>query len=247
MRQDQHTQGFTLIELLVVIAIIAILAAILFPVFASARERARTTTCLNNQKQIGTALLQYMGDWDEMYPAYNIDTGLWPEALRGYLPKATSAEASSVYMCPSVGEASPTGWGSAHTAWVWSQGRYSSVGAYAHNGFVYNCSQADVRDPAGTMFDADGIWIDTWPLNQQKLPKNRETGQDDCGMGRIAIDRHKGGINMTFVDGHAKWIAVEKLPTITYRADPNVPLSQRPKNYVDCDANIAGVYGCAGY
>lgn len=246
MHQARLRYGFTLIELLVVIAIIAILAAILFPVFAAARERARTTTCLNNQKQIGTALLQYMGDWDEMYPAYNIDTGLWPEALRSYLPKATQAEAASVYMCPSVTEGS-TGWGSAHIAWAWNQGRYSSVGAYAHNGFMYNCGQADVKDPANTMFDSDGVWIDAWPLNQQKLPKNRETPQDDCGMGRIAIDRHKGGVNMTFVDGHAKWVSIEKLPSITYRADPSVPLSQRAKNYVDCDGNIAGTYGCAGY
>jgi len=60
--------GFTLIELLVVIAIIAILAAILFPVFAQAREKARAISCLSNEKQIGTALLMYVQDYDEMYP-----------------------------------------------------------------------------------------------------------------------------------------------------------------------------------
>lgn len=60
--------GFTLIELLVVIAIIAILAAILFPVFARAREQARRTACLNNMKQIGTALQMYAQDYDEMFP-----------------------------------------------------------------------------------------------------------------------------------------------------------------------------------
>jgi prepilin-type N-terminal cleavage/methylation domain-containing protein/prepilin-type processing-associated H-X9-DG protein len=61
--------GFTLIELLVVIAIIAILAAILFPVFAQAREKARQSACLSNFKQIGTGVMMYLQDWDEIYPS----------------------------------------------------------------------------------------------------------------------------------------------------------------------------------
>ena len=64
--------GFTLIELLVVIAIIAILAAILFPVFAQAREQARMSTCLSNFKQIGTGMMMYLQDWDETYPMNRI-------------------------------------------------------------------------------------------------------------------------------------------------------------------------------
>ncbi len=61
-------RGFTLIELLVVIAIIAILAAILFPVFARAREQARKTSCISNMKQIGTSMMMYVQDYDETYP-----------------------------------------------------------------------------------------------------------------------------------------------------------------------------------
>jgi prepilin-type N-terminal cleavage/methylation domain-containing protein/prepilin-type processing-associated H-X9-DG protein len=67
-RQTHGKRGFTLIELLVVIAIIAILAAILFPVFAQAREKARQTACLSNTKQIGTGLMMYLQDFDEGYP-----------------------------------------------------------------------------------------------------------------------------------------------------------------------------------
>src|SRR5438094_5752208 len=67
-RRRPQGRGFTLIELLVVIAIIAILAAILFPVFAQAREAARKTTCASNMKQIATATLLYMSDYDELFP-----------------------------------------------------------------------------------------------------------------------------------------------------------------------------------
>src|SRR6266571_1468950 len=77
-RERSQPSGFTLIELLVVIAIIAILAAILFPVFALAREKARSATCLSNQKQLGTAMSMYVQDYDERFPNW-----------RTLLPKAT--------------------------------------------------------------------------------------------------------------------------------------------------------------
>src|SRR5882724_10837321 len=67
--------AFTLIELLVVIAIIAVLAAILFPVFAQAREKARAISCLSNGRQIGTALFMYVQDYDETYPQEHPSTG----------------------------------------------------------------------------------------------------------------------------------------------------------------------------
>ncbi len=92
--------GFTLIELLVVIAIIAILAAILFPVFAQAREKARAITCVSNLNQIGTALMMYTQDYDEAYPeaSFMANTGwyLWSsqECIQPYL------KSTAVYQCP---------------------------------------------------------------------------------------------------------------------------------------------------
>lgn len=98
--QDKPQRGFTLIELLVVIAIIAILAAILFPVFAQAREKARQATCASNFKQIGLALMMYTQDYDETYPEaiFNARSGwyLWSSALciQPYL------KSTQVYQCP---------------------------------------------------------------------------------------------------------------------------------------------------
>ena len=83
-------KGFTLIELLVVIAIIAILAAILFPVFAKVREKARQTSCLSNEKQIGLAFMQYSEDYDEKIP---LSRG-WASFTYPYI------KSIAVYKCP---------------------------------------------------------------------------------------------------------------------------------------------------
>ncbi len=94
MRPRNHRSAFTLIELLVVIAIIAILAAILFPVFAQARAGARQATCLNNMKQIGTGLMMYAQDYDETLPGNSgagVITRAWESRARpGGLPPVTT-------------------------------------------------------------------------------------------------------------------------------------------------------------
>src|SRR5580700_2289087 len=80
-------RAFTLIELLVVIAIIAILASILFPVFAQARAQARKTTCLSNNKQVGLAMLMYVQDYDEVLPLLFMPTSTYN--AQDYIPNAT--------------------------------------------------------------------------------------------------------------------------------------------------------------
>src|SRR4028118_1205764 len=93
----KRKKGFTLIELLVVIAIIVILAAILFPVFARARENARRTSCLSNIKQVGLGIMQYTQDYDEMYPATNDNTA---EYALGRIGPYTKSD--QLLTCPSA-------------------------------------------------------------------------------------------------------------------------------------------------
>src|SRR2546422_10936250 len=97
-RPPHPRRGFTLIELLVVIAIIAILAAILFPVFAQAREAARKAACMNNMKQLGLALQQYAIDYDGMFPPSQLPaTGAnasWPTMSFPYVKN------EGVFVCP---------------------------------------------------------------------------------------------------------------------------------------------------
>jgi prepilin-type N-terminal cleavage/methylation domain-containing protein len=129
MRKHSRS-GFTLIELLVVIAIIAILAAILFPVFAQAREKARQTSCLSNCKQWATGTMMYIQDYDEVFPmAYGFYQGAW------LTDSGTRA--------PYVGD-TPPNWRTTNAAWVDGMGMYwgNSVQPYVKNWDIGRCPSA---------------------------------------------------------------------------------------------------------
>src|SRR5947209_4314734 len=143
--------GFTLIELLVVIAIIAILAAILFPVFAKAREAARKSSCLSNMNQQGKGIMMYTQDYDEKYPGVrggNIqptnNCGTWRQVIQSYIKN------TQVYRCPS----NQTGLSAedqypGHYAWV------TTGNGNQTNGFSWDCgtgqSMSQVSAPADTI------------------------------------------------------------------------------------------------
>ncbi|WP_309719906.1 DUF1559 domain-containing protein [Armatimonas sp.] len=128
-QKDTKKSAFTLIELLVVIAIIAILAAILFPVFAQARGKARAISCLSNMKQLGTSFMMYVQDYDETFPLgvqEDWNNG-WPTAVQPYV------KSLGVFRCPDDGDLTqPAG-----TGWAGAPISYASNGFQQWNGSTW--------------------------------------------------------------------------------------------------------------
>ncbi|MBC8140286.1 MAG: prepilin-type N-terminal cleavage/methylation domain-containing protein [Armatimonadetes bacterium] len=177
----KNRSGFTLIELLVVIAIIAILAAILFPVFAQARDKARATTCLSNEKQWGNAFMMYSQDYDETYPAafamrtvppthrwqfYHAVPPAWrPGSTAGYIAGNEMMWANSlqpylksygIYACPTNVDVDITG-GSAATP---APGPQPIPVGVSYNGLLHNYQVAGVKSPATTPMLWEGVGQD---------------------------------------------------------------------------------------
>ncbi|HAZ64318.1 MAG TPA: hypothetical protein DCZ72_12015 [Armatimonadetes bacterium] len=228
---SKQKRGFTLIELLVVIAIIAILAAILFPVFAKAREKARQTSCLSNMKQQGLAFMQYMQDYDGMV-VYN--WWEWHVDLEPYI------KSGQIFACPSSGHAQPapvqfTNYGfsdgSSRTGTFWSNTRpYGATwpeiyGHYGKNEEALGnfgggwggglASDASVQEPANIILigeviafgeDTDGDWrVGTF----QNRPYFEVGGTTWNELWNQVAGRHTDGSNVLFFDGHAKWHKTE--------------------------------------
>lgn len=193
--------GFTLIELLVVIAIIAILAAILFPVFARARENARKSTCQSNMKQLGMATMQYAQDYDESYHfAYTITpTVYFPQALQPYL------KSMDVFVCPSDPD-----------IWVPVTGiRLSYICNYnvhppGDTAQPTPVRMAQVSRPSETISmaeNADGSTTNRQPDCQYAW--GCQGGGVSSGYNRwarVGRTRHSEGANYVFADGHVKWM-----------------------------------------
>ena len=209
MHHGDSRRGFTLIELLVVIAIIAILAAILFPVFAKAREKARQTSCLSNFKQLDLAILQYAQDYDETTPArWFAGGGHWFEVTQPYVKNR------QLEICPST--------------------KQRSVG-YSENN-INRQPLAVFKDPSGTVVlsdmkrcnHSDGTlnfrhYRVNSPSNFGNPPGVPANDEDEYPVTSDANDRprpmavHNGGANVAWLDGHVKW---QKTGSFFYGQNP---------------------------
>ncbi len=214
MRKPSGSKGFTLIELLVVIAIIAILAAILFPVFARARENARKSTCQSNLKQMALAAMQYAQDYDEtlMRHFINPSSGIygWVWLLQPYVKN------TGIFTCPSKPSVKWSGAGTTYSGFGYA---YFGIDNGPDGGIgLSGRPVAEIKAPADLVMFGDSSAPNHWYVMDW----------DDARMGdngEVSEARHSEGANFAFVDGHVKWM---KDGTYGTRTGAHVPLSQAP-------------------
>lgn len=237
---SRRKRGFTLIELLVVIAIIAILAAILFPVFAQAREKARQAACFSNMKNLGLAVTMYVQDYDESFPMWHWARRTQPQPLIWYHAIKPYTKNLGIFVCPSdKRRILDPGWGPQAT-WPELNSKWTAHISYGYNEPLLNGNDsgtqkekggptrlAMIPEPAAyyVIGDSASALVDGWcvPTGGRRLFRmawpDREQWWIEVPLhltqqqinDLARFARHLGGANIAFADGHAKWYKSERI------------------------------------
>jgi prepilin-type N-terminal cleavage/methylation domain-containing protein len=241
--QRTANKAFTLIELLVVIAIIAILAAILFPVFANAREKARETTCVSNLRQIGMAVRMYVQDYDETFPIFHAYNNIPAPGTPGHRGTEVSLEpytkAKDIFRCPNdnggpyqridvpTAESYKEAYGSSYRFMASCFTIVSGPdGSYQNNAPIDTSTYTE-----RTVTDADFVYPAETRLMRDEMMSFFDGTSDPTGAKYYYYPDyyeqwHARGGGLVFADGHAKFYASEGAFQKT-RATPE------GKNYID--------------
>ncbi len=257
--------GFTLIELLVVIAIIAILAAILFPVFATAREKARQTSCASNEKQIGIGFLAYAQDYDEVLPQASTNgsagttANAWDRRLASYLMKITVAgnfytNQNAVFHCPS--DTAKDGGGNPVRSYTMVQTYRNCCYAVGIGGAFDGtpCPLSIIGSPGQTFMATEQsnsgaiMGSNNFAAVSRPIGITGYTGQD---VDHPGIAFHNNGWNYLYCDGHVKWNTPEstlKTPGVTYPVTITIPKFNPTSVTAVCNpcVPVSGTESCTG-
>jgi prepilin-type N-terminal cleavage/methylation domain-containing protein/prepilin-type processing-associated H-X9-DG protein len=230
-------KGFTLIELLVVISIIALLAAILFPVFLRAREKARAASCQSNLKQLGLAVLQYAQDYDEKVVGVPTNVGVTNNWLGPYEPYFKSEQIKS---CPS---ASPRRAAGDYTRTLTTMGgdSYNDAGTtvYLYRAIPFQ----QLFNVSRTWFAFDGRGSYTWTNVHyaQGIGADGANWDTSTGSYLVAAGRHNEGFNAVYFDGHVKWTPRQKALLKDDGTPLTYPSAVQPTNTTFYNVNLGNV------